>query len=235
MSWSNRRCTRSGGDVGPEVDVERARRVNLVVRPHKMPEQDSNAHESQTGSRMTISTRTLCDIFLVVGVLGFACCLLLHYFGSGNPSLPISIEYSNGNPLAISFVWSVSIVSAISAILYWRFVKRTESLLMACVAFSIGLIAMTSHSSAIHQCALCLTLFSMTSVPTINVMRGDISFGTIVFVSLFIPVTLVLAMVSAVPESPFGLGIAERIWFVVNYLTNAWILDVLRADTAHAS
>jgi len=184
---------------------------------------------------MTISTRTLCDIFLFVGVLGFACCLLLHYFGSGNPSLPISIEYSNGNPLAISFVWSVSIVSAISAILYWRFVKRTESLLMACVAVSVGLIAMTPHSSAIHQCALCLTLFSMTSVPTINVLRGDIGFGTIVFVSLFIPITLVLAMMSAVPESPFGLGIAERIWFVVNYLTNAWILDVLRADTAHAS
>jgi hypothetical protein len=160
---------------------------------------------------------------------------LLHHFGSGNPSMPISIEYSNGNPLAISFVWSVSVVSAISAILYWRYGTRTESLLMACVAVSIGLIATTSHSSAIHQFALCLTLFSMTSVPTINVLREDIGFGTIVFVSLFIPITLVLAMMSAVPESPFGLGIAERIWFVVNYVANAWILDVLRADTAHAS
>lgn len=211
------------------------RRADAWRYPHKLSGQDSNAHESQTGSRMTISTRTLCDIFLVVGVLGFACCLLLHYFGSGNPSLPISIEYSNGTPLAIAFVWLVSIVSAISAILYWRFVKRTESMLMACVAVSVGLIAMTSHSSVIHQCALCLALFSMTFAPTINVLRGDIGFGTIVFVSLFIPINLVLAMMSAVPGSPFGLGIAERIWFIVNYLTNAWILDTLRADSAHAS
>jgi len=30
-----RRCTRAGGEVGPEIHVQRARRVNVVVRQQR--------------------------------------------------------------------------------------------------------------------------------------------------------------------------------------------------------
>lgn len=72
----------------------------------------------------------------------------------------------------------------------------------------------------------------MTLVPNIHVLRDpEIGLGTIAFVTLIFSTSIVLAIMAALPNSPFGLGIAERVWLVVNYISNAWMLNVVNADT----
>lgn len=73
------------------------------------------------------------------------------------------------------------------------------------------IIATTKPSWHIHGMALVLPLLLVTAVPNINALRGDIGFGTIAFVFTNLTATLVLGMMATVPNSPFGLGFAERV------------------------
>ncbi len=176
---------------------------------------------------MFLTTRLLSDAFLLVGLVGFFLCFSLHRYGSGNLGLPISVEYSEGNPCAHAFVLCTFLLSGITSVLYWRMSNRAESYFMLCVTLCILVIAITSHRSEFHGFALCLALVSMTAVPIIHVLRKEFSFSTILIIPVIFSTNLVLAIMAALPNSPFGLGIAERIWFVVTFLSNSWNLDVV--------
>ncbi len=99
---------------------------------------------------------------------------------------------------------------------------------MACATLCLGIIAFTRHDSTVHGLALCLAFISISLTPTVNAFRGEIGLGTVLRVSTTTASMFVLALTSAIPDSPVGLGIAERIWFVVIYLNNAWNLNILR-------
>jgi len=70
----------------------------------------------------------------------------------------------------------------------------------------------------------------MTAVPIIHILRQELGFSTILFIPLIFSSNLVLAMMAALPNSPFGLGIAERIWFIATFFSNMWNLDVVHAS-----
>lgn len=176
------------------------------------------------------STRALSDVLLAGGFVGGISCLTLHSVGCGDPSVPISVEYANCNPLAIAFVTTMVALSAVTSVLYWRVANRIESILMGCATLWLLAIALTEPTSITHGIALGLTFISISLTPTVNAFRGDIGLGTIARVSMTLASMIILAMTATFPGSPVGLGIAERIWFVVIYVNNAWSLDIVRLE-----
>jgi hypothetical protein len=175
------------------------------------------------------STRFLCDAMLVSGFVGGISCLALHKTGCGDPSVPISVEYTNCNPLAITFLWSTVVMSALTSVLYWRVPNRTESILMACTTLCLGIIAFTLHTSTVHGLALVLAFLSISLTTIVNAIRGEIGLGSIVRLST-VASMFILAFITAIPGSPISFGIAERFWFVVAYVNIAWNLNIVRQE-----
>ncbi len=165
--------------------------------------------------------------FLFAGLVCGICCFTIHRVGSSDPTIPISIEYAHGNPLAIVFIWSAWLVSVAATLIYYRRTELAEALLSGAAATGILLIATTDHSSTMHGFALFVAVSALVVAPTINMLRrDDIGFGMVAVFATNLALTFVLVLLAVFAEKSFGPGMAERIWFLFGYVITAWVLDV---------
>jgi|GEM_PF-5516823 len=56
-------------------------------------------------------------------------------------------------------------------------------------------------------------------------MRGDIGLGTVIFIAANFGLSFMLIAL-AFFSPRVGLGIAERAWFVIGFLSTSWALDI---------
>lgn len=175
-----------------------------------------------------IRTSTLVNTYMLVGGIGLACCFLMHHCGQGDARYPITLEYSRANPLAFLFFLSAVASASLLAWLFRRGGAKAESLLLAIVAVSIGVLMATPPDSVAHFVALLTAVLLAALAPMIFVLQSEMSFVGIILYAIPMPLVLVAGIGSF--SSEMGLGIAERLWYGANYFTHAMIIKMMADD-----
>lgn len=169
--------------------------------------------------------RNLAKAFLAGGLVCAICCFTIHEFGGGDATEPISVEYAAFNPLAIVFVWTSLFLSIAASLLFFHRDDYVESFIMAIGSVGVMLLAITEITSDTHGFALFLAISALVAAPIINMLRGEIGLMTVVFIAFNLALSLMLVAL-AIFAADFGVGMAERTWFLMGYLSTLWALDL---------
>jgi hypothetical protein len=97
-------------------------------------------------------------MFLVLGVFTATCCLTLHRAGLNDFSTPISIEYAEGNRLAILFFCSSLSLIVAAGLLYRCFGQWIAALLSFLVLLFLVTVVASMPNSIVHFYAFYATL-----------------------------------------------------------------------------
>lgn len=164
--------------------------------------------------------------YLACGAIGITGCLLLHHSGGSDARIPISVEFSNSNPLAILFLFVSFSAAAIAGTLYWRLNRRAEAVVLYSIASCLIVTCITSMQSLVHGLALLLIVLATPLPAFLHMLRSDITILQIAVLAFAFSITYIFGLVTILPGTEVGLGIAERVWFVVAYLSNAYFLGL---------
>lgn len=151
--------------------------------------------------------------------------MTIHELGNGDAAVPISEEYAEFNPLGIVFVWTSLFLSVAASLLYYHRNDYVESFIMAIGSVGVLLVAVTDMTSFTHEFALFLAISALVAAPIINMLRGEIGLLSVVFIAFNLSLSLML-VVLALFVRDFGVGMAQRTWFLMGYLTTLWALDL---------
>jgi hypothetical protein len=113
----------------------------------------------------------LWDIFLVLGILTATCCLTLHRAGLNDFNTPISVEYVEGNRLAILFFCSSFCLIIATGLLYRGFGQLQAALLSFLVLLCLVTVVASEPHSLVHFYAFYATLFGANLAPLFALWR----------------------------------------------------------------
>lgn len=170
--------------------------------------------------------KLLWDLFWIGGIFTSICCLTLHRAGLNEWTDPISIEFANGNGLAILFFSGTLFVLSITGYLYRLNKRIIEPLLILCAIVAMSLVVVSKPHSSFHICAYYSTVIFSIATPLFSFFANKrwIPWSVVI---LFAVIILSGSMVSATFFPEFStLGITQRIWFFLCFLSNLWALWV---------
>ena len=191
--------------------------------------QNSCCNEGKWSTATALPThRVLWDIFLVLGVFTATCCLTLHRAGLNDFNTPISIEYAEGNRLAILFFCSSLSLIVAAGLLYRCFGQWIAALLSFLVLlFLVTVVASTPHS-IVHFYAFYATVFGSVLAPLVALWKLKLWPGFVGLNAVLVTVILLLYWAGTKGWDIGGLGMGQRVWVIVSWLSNFYVLNHCR-------
>jgi len=174
---------------------------------------NSNRNERETSEEtLIVSQRVLWDLFLALGIFTATCCLTLHRAGLNDFSTPISVEYVEGNRLAILFFYSSICLIIAGGTLYRCFGQLQAALLSFVVLLCLVTVVATEPHSIVHFYAFYATLFGAIFTPLFALWKLKVwpSFWSLKAVLVTV------------------LGTAQRAGVIFAWLSNSYVLNGCR-------
>lgn len=191
----------------------------------------SNSHcDERKSSTTTVLTsqRVLWDMFLVLGIFTATCCLTLHLAGLNDFNTPISVEYEQGNRLAILFFCSsLSLIVAVG-LLYRCFGQWIAALLSLLVLMCLVIVVGSKPHSIVHIYAFYSTLFGAILTPLFVLWRLRLTWRLWGLSTVLVAVVLLLYCTGTKDLDIEGFGIAQRSGVLLSLLFNAFVLNHCR-------
>jgi hypothetical protein len=172
--------------------------------------------------------RVLWDIFLVLGVFAATCCLALHLAGLNDFNTPISIEYAEGNWLAILFFCSSLSLMVAAGLLYRCFGQWIAALLSLMVLLFLVTVIATRPNSNAHFCAFYATLLGAILAPLVALWKLKLWARFLGLNAVLVTVILLLYWAGTKDLDIAGFGMAQRIGVIVAWLSNFYVLNHCR-------
>lgn len=172
--------------------------------------------------------RVLWDIFLALGVLAVTCCLSMHLAGLNDLNTPISVEYMEGNRLATLFFCASVCLIIVAGLLYRCFGQWIAAVLSFLVLlFLVALVASKPHAT-VHLCAFYATLFGAVLTPLISLCKMKLWRRVWGLMAVLVTVVLMLYWAGTKGWDLGDLGMAQRVWILVAWLSNSYALNHCR-------
>lgn len=190
---------------------------------------NSYCNEEKRSIATTSTTQSvLWDMFLVLGILTATCCLSLHQAGLNDFNTPISVEYAEGNRLAILFFYSSLTLTIATGLLYRYFGQSIAALVAFLVLLCLVTVVASEPHSIVHFYAFYATLFGAILAPLFALWKLKLwpSFWGLNAISL--TVVLVLTCAGTKNWELGGIGIVQRTGVIVALLSNSYVLNHCR-------
>ena len=190
---------------------------------------NSYCNEEKRSIATTSTTQSvLWDMFLVLGILTATCCLSLHQAGLNDFNTPISVEYAEGNRLAILFFYSSLTLTIATGLLYRYFGQSIAALVAFLVLLCLVTVVASEPHSIVHFYAFYATLFGAILAPLFALWKLKLwrSFWGLHAISL--TVILLLTWAGTKNWDLGGIGIVQRIGVIVALLSNSYVLNHCR-------
>ncbi len=190
---------------------------------------NSYCNEEKRSIAITSTTQSiLWDMFLVLGILTATCCLTLHQAGLNDFNTPISVEYAEGNRLAILFFYSSLTLTIATGLLYRYFGQSIAALVAFLVLLCLVTVVASEPHSIVHFYAFYATLFGAILAPLFALWKLKLwpSFWGLNAISL--TVVLVLTWAGTKNWELGGIGIVQRTGVIVALLSNSYVLNHCR-------
>lgn len=181
---------------------------------------DGNGHTATVSLFQTI----LWDMFSAFGIFTATCCLTLHRAGLNDLRTPISIEYAEGNRLAIIFFFTSLGLILVTGLLYRCYGGMMESLLLFGALLFLAIVIASKPHSIVHFYSFYATVVVALLAPLFAVCRLKMWSCFLGLLSISITVILLLHWAATTNLGIGGFGIAQRAWFIVAWLSNASVL-----------
>lgn len=167
-------------------------------------------------------------MFLVLGILTATCCLTLHQAGLNDFNTPISVEYAEGNRLAILFFYSSLTLTIATGLLYRYFGQSTAAIAAFLVLLCLVTVVASEPHSIVHFYAFYATLFGAILAPLFALRKLKLwpSFWGLNAISL--TVVLVLTWAGTKNWDLGGIGFVQRTGVIVALLSNSYVLNHCR-------
>jgi len=172
--------------------------------------------------------RVLWDMFLVLGVFTATCCLTLHRAGLNDFSTPISVEYAEGNRLAILFFCSSLSLIAATGLLYRCCGQWIAALIAFMVLLFLVTVVASSPNSMVHVFAFYATLLGAVLAPLFALWKLKLWPRFLSLNAVLVTVILLLYWAGPKDLDIAGFGIAQRIGVIVAWLSNFYVLNHCR-------
>lgn len=191
--------------------------------------QSSHCHDGKNSTTNFFPVqRVLWDIFLALGVLTVTCCLSMHLAGLNDLNTPISVEYMEGNRLATLFFCASVCLIIVAGLLYGCFGQWIAAVLSFLVLlFLVALVASKPHTT-VHLYAFYATLFGAVITPLISLCKMKLWRSVWGLMAVLMTVVLMLYWAGTKGWDLGGLGIAQRVWILVAWLSNSYTLNHCR-------
>lgn len=190
---------------------------------------NSYCHEKKWSTATVFAThRVLWDSFLVLGIFTTTCCLTLHRAGLNDFSTPISVEYAEGNWLAILFFCSSVCLIIVTGLLYRCFGQWIAALLSFLVLLFLVTVIATKPLSIVHIYAFYATIFGAILAPLIALWKRKLWSSFWSLNAVLVTVILLLYWVGTKDLDMGGFGIEQRTAVIVAWLFNSYVLNYYR-------
>ncbi len=190
---------------------------------------NSCCHEGKWSTATAFTTqRVLWDMFLVLGVFTATCCLTLHRAGLNDFSTPISIEYAEGNRLAILFFCSSLSLIVAAGLLYRCFGQWIAALLSFLVLLFLVTVVASMPNSIVHFYAFYATLLGAVLAPLVALWKLKLWARFLGLNAVLVTVILLLYWAGTKELDIAGFGIVQRIGGIVAWLSNFYVLNHCR-------
>ena len=198
--------------------------------------QNSDRNEGERSkTTLLVTQRVLWDIFLVLGILTATCCLTLHRAGLNDFNTPISVEYVEGNRLAILFFCSSFCLIIATGLLYRGFGQLQAALLSFLVLLCLVTVVASEPHSLVHFYAFYATLFGANLAPLFALWRLRFWPSFLGLNAVLVAVILLLYWAGTKYLDKAGLGIAQRTGFIGAWLSNSVVLNHCRHISSYRS
>lgn len=191
----------------------------------------SSSHcDERKSSTATVLTyqRVLWDMFLVLSIFTATCCLTLHLAGLNDFSTPISVEYEQGNRLAILFFCSsLSLIVAVG-LLYRCFGQWKAAFLSFLVLLFLVAVVSSYPHAIVHFYAFYATLFGAVVTPLFVLWKLKLWSSFWGLNAILVTVVMLLYWAGTKGWDIGGLGMAQRVWVIVALLFNSYALNHCR-------
>jgi hypothetical protein len=167
-------------------------------------------------------------MFLVLGIFTATCCLTLHRAGLNDFNTPISMEYADGNRLALLFFCSSLGLIVTAGLLYRCFGQRIAALLSLLVLLFLVTVVATRPNSIVHFYAFYATLFGAVLAPLVAFWKLKLWPRFVGINAVVVSVILLLFWAGIKEWDIVRFGIAQRIGVIVAWLSNFYVLNHCR-------
>jgi len=158
--------------------------------------------------------KILWDVFTLLGIFTATCCVTLHRAGLNDWNAPVSVEYAEGNPLAILFFLASIGLTVVTGLLYRSYGRTIEALLLLGVLLTfVALIASKPHTS-VHLYAFYATVGGAIATPVVALYRLRVWSHFIVVGAMALIAMLLLPWVFAKVLGSANVGFAHRVFFL---------------------
>jgi len=190
---------------------------------------NSSGNEGKGSKETALTTqRVLWDVFLVLGVFTATCCLTLHRAGLNDFNTPISMEYAEGNRLALFFFCSSLGLIVTAGLLYRCFGQWIAALVSLLVLLFLVTVVASRPNSLVHFYAFYATLFGAILAPQFALWQLRLWPSFLGFNAVLVTVILLLYGAGTKDLDMGGLGISQRTGFIGAWLSNAVVLNHCR-------
>ncbi len=189
----------------------------------------SYCHEGKWSTEAVLTThRVLWDMFLVLGIFTATCCLTLHRAGLNNLNTPISVEYAEGNRLAILFFCSSLCSIIVTGLLYRCFGQWIAALLSFLVLLFLVTVVASKPHSIVHLYAFYATLFGAILAPLFALWKLKFWPSFWGLNAVLVTVIFLLYWSGTKDRDIGGFGVTQRTGFIVAWLSNSYVLNHCR-------
>lgn len=189
----------------------------------------SYCHEEKWSTATVFTThRVLWDMFLGLGIFTATCCLTLHRAGLNDLNTPISVEYAEGNRLAILFFCSSLSLIIAAGSLYRCLGQWIAALLSFLVLLFLVTVVASKPHSIVHFYAFYATLFGAILTPLIVLWKLKLWPSFWGLNAVLVTVVLLIYWAGTKDWDIGGLGMAQRAWVIVAWLSNSYVLNHCR-------
>lgn len=168
-------------------------------------------------------------MFLVLGVFTATCCLTLHQAGLNDFDTPISLEYAEGNRLAILFFCSSLCLIIVTGLLYRCFGQWVAALLSFVVLLCLVTVVASEPHSIVHFVAFYATLFGAILAPLFVLWKLRLWLHFLGLKAVLVTVLLLLTWAGTQDWGLGGIGIVQRTGVIVAWLFNSYVLNHCRS------
>jgi len=200
---------------------------------------NSGCNEGKGSTETALTTqRVLWDIFLVLGIFTATCCLTLHRAGLNDFNTPISMEYADGNRLALLFFCSSLSLIVTAGLLYRCFGQWIAALLSCLVLLFLVTVVASRPNSIVHFYAFYATLFGAVLAPLVAFWKLKLWPRFVGLNAVLVSLILLLLWAgikwagikwAGIKELDIaGFGIAQRLGVIVAWLSNFYVLNHCR-------
>ncbi len=148
---------------------------------------------------------------LGVGVFTATCCLTLHRAGLNDFNTPISVEYADGNPLAILFFCSSLSLIIATGLLYRCFGQWTAALLSFMVLLFLVTVVASRPNSIVHFCGFYATLLGAVLAPLVALWKLKLWPRFVGLNAVLVIVILLLYWAGTKELDIAGFGMGQRV------------------------